>query len=76
MTKDELSAGIAGQVIALLASSERSVRWLARKTGINHSTLRNQLHRNPRALTIANAILIADALDVKIDDLMPIKTAA
>lgn len=76
MLTDQLANGIAARVIERLDSSERNVRWLARKTGINYSTLRNQLFRNRRGLSHEHAILIAEALDVPIGDLDPRTTKA
>lgn len=69
MSKDELAEGVAAKVKRLLEEDNRPVSWLASKTGIPYNTLRNQLTRNPRTMSIAHAILIADALDVDLSEL-------
>lgn len=69
MSKDELAEGVAAKVKRLLEEDNRPVSWLASKTGIPYNTLRNQLTRNPRTMSIAHAILIADALDVELSEL-------
>ena len=76
MSKDELAEGVAAKVTRLLKETDRSVSWLARKTGIPYNTLRNQLTRNPRTLSIAHAIVIADALEVPLSELAPEAVAA
>lgn len=76
MSKDELAEGVAAKVKNLLQVEKRNVSWLASETGIPYNTLRNQLTRNPRTLSVAHAILIAAAFDVQLSELAPEAVAA
>lgn len=58
----------AARVLATLEAEERTVSWLARRTGIPRSTLRYQLS-NPHRLTVDNLLRIAAALERPVEDL-------
>lgn len=55
---------IAVNILTLLKSEERSIRWLATKTDIKYSTLYHQLTDRPKNLTHVNVLRIAGALGV------------
>lgn len=64
MTKEATpEAEFAARVGAALREEQRSVAWLARKTGIAASTLRYQLER-PATLSLRNACKLRDNLGV------------
>lgn len=66
-TNKQLHEHVRGEVVGLLDG--RSWRWLSRRTGIPWSTLQGQVSK-PR-FTLRSLVLIADALDVNIDALLP-----
>lgn len=65
-----VAEGIAGKVLESLAKDERTISWLSRKTGISYKTLRNRLVVRPASLSIADAFIIASALEVPVADLL------
>lgn len=61
----KLSEGIR----ARLAAEERSIHWLARRTGIKYQTLQSKLRDRPGAFTSDELFAIADALGCEFGDL-------
>lgn len=60
----------ATNAVARLATLERNIPWLHRKTGIAESTLRYQLLVNPLAMSHINARRIAKALGASVDEVV------
>ena len=63
-------AKVATRILNEVKASERSLRWLARNTGIPYSTLYNKVKKTPGSLTIDDLLSVSDALDVELTSLM------
>jgi len=56
-------------IYAQLDLKERSVAWLARKSGIPYSPLHHRLRYRPDAITVDELLAICDALEIGIPSL-------
>jgi lambda repressor-like predicted transcriptional regulator len=63
-TRNHTAEGFAASVLTFLDAEERSLEWLARRSGVHPSTLRSQLITKPARLTYVNALRIAEIVPV------------
>lgn len=63
-------AKVATRILSEVKASERSLRWLARNTGIPYSTLYNKVKNAPGSLTVDDLLSVSDALDIELTSLM------
>lgn len=66
---------VATRILEILERDGRTIKWLADQTGIPSPTLRTRLMRKPEFITLAEVILIAEALDVDVNLLVAIPAA-
>lgn len=65
----EAGTTVAAEIRAELARQQRSVKWLSAQTGISPSSLSRKINGS-RALSIDEAVSIARALEVTLDQLI------
>jgi len=63
-------AKVAARILSEVKAAERSLRWLARSTGIPYSTLYNKVKNSPGSLTIDDLLSVSDALAIELPALM------